>query len=212
MSQLADSRDLREFCRAQISRAQWQAGQQIEELLALNWQVRSLKAERKRAEAALRTATESANPAAIAAATAWLAGVKQRQIAARIKQEVILAAGQGTLTTARMDVSGRVHSSTLAHRSLYRLSVEGPPVAAQGLAVKAVPPLDSYPEYELEKSFTEKQALELNWQMKFTLNSEGVMKWFPPSYQIEDGCGATLTREGGRFKVKFHQARFFWNM
>lgn len=192
-------------CRQTLWQAQRDMGSLLENLLRLNPRAKRLQNLRKTAEAQLKAALLSANPVWVAEAQAFRATVIGLQLSLRAEQTQILARAQ----IRRSRILAEFKSLTSATPILTLAKNE----KVTGLAVRAAPPQDLSPTYQLLPSFSDFQAVALRFRIRLLSWAPAfINNFYDTRNDHYDGqCFVTLQQEGSKWTPTLREAKFILN-
>lgn len=176
-------------CRAEVWNAQKDMSQLLKNLISLNPRAKRLRAQRKAAEAEVKAAKLTFNPAIIAAAEAHRAIVLGQQMHLRAEQERLLFQALTRRARAQERVRGFIKNRD------GRLEKIVSPSAS--LAVRKSPPNDLTPDYIGVEDFSSEQRLQAHWEGQLF---HGAPPWLlnagPLSnLKFRGECSATIKQE-----------------
>ena len=192
-------RKTRALCRIELLHAQTLAAESIRHLLEMNKAVVAAKTLREWAILAMIAAAASENAPAFVLA-------EQQYTAANETLEGLAVAQKALILKADFDMNSGLYQAQQAVRKVWLRQPRGPlalqspkgtiwPFLPVKVAVRAVDDSDETPEYELEESFSDKQALQVSWKTEWKHQEK--QEWTKQNWSFQSGCAATLVPESG---------------
>jgi hypothetical protein len=197
-------------CRSELLDTQAAVRKNLEQLMALNPEVRALRIAFHAAEVELAAATAAEDPAGIAEAERQIEQIKkqQRQIDARQKYYIqtsnLKMAGGVQKVIHLLRGQDQWNQSHMPNILSFRIRSISPKLAL--LAVKPDIP-DVAPVYELKNDFTQEQELRVSWISEFQTQSGERFQWLSNHHKINQSCGASLKDQGNTFPEILHEGR-----
>lgn len=186
------------ICRAKQMEVQNKVGRNLAKLLALNPRALKLRLAEARAEKALAAAMESGNPAAIAAAEAYLLSVQMRRQALDLRQRSLIATANSWLVNGSQNLQRELRQEWWRHNSnlssWLQNSLQLKPPMVPTLAVKPDLP-EVAPLYELQPDFAEAQAWLQSWSFRLQTTAWAA-KFLKFNGGFERSCTTSLYPEG----------------
>lgn len=167
---LITKRKTLESCQSGLLDLQSKNRESIENLLNLNPAAKQLRSHLSAAQKALKAATMSRHPAAIAAARAWIASIELERRILGAKQKTIIA--QANLRSnlllgdLKKELRSYLDSRWIVESRISDIHIQD---RFAGLAVRPDLPGDSAPLYETMRLFSELQSASVAWRYKFDL-------------------------------------------
>jgi hypothetical protein len=185
-------------CRAKELEVQSKVGRNLTKLLTLNPRALTLRLEEARAEKALASAVESGNPAAIAAAEAYLLSIKMRRQDLHVRQRALIETADAWLRAGSLELPHELQQEWFRHHRGLSSWLEsrfqiGHVRAAKFAVMPDLP--EVAPVYLLPPDFVEAQAWKQSW--RFQLATTGWSRgFFKFNGGFERSCTVSLYPDG----------------
>lgn len=202
---------LQHECRTSVLNSERTIAQQLRKLMALNPQASALRLERTLAETQLKAALAAAQPAAIAAAEAYVSIIKARQTLMAIEQKKLIAhARLETLQAPRLSRTA-VKNALVNEARENRVTV---PDTSSHLRpgffdIIATPKNDLTPNYNPSTSFSAKQTVDVDVKIEVcSLLPEWLRKLLPTrGLTVNTHCQATIENQENQWTETLSAAR-----
>lgn len=205
------------ICRTELLATQKATQDHLERLMDLNPMAKSLRIALKMAQIqlAIAIAMTPPNPALVAKAKAEIARIQQQRKQLELLQKsTILAANLEMARGVQSVVSKlRLQSQKLQSRlpDLFEFRIHSIRPFPTTLAVRPDKP-DIAPVYELQKPFTQKQALSVSWISEFKTKHAERYQWIQNRHKKKDGCSASLFSEAQDFSEGLVEDKSSWKL
>lgn len=188
-----------QLCYEWTLQIQARQAEHLNQLLALNPQVKTLRVALKKAETLLRIAKLSGQPGAILAAQAQKIAIESQLQILRLEQKNILS-------KAKLEITKDLAKLHLAlKKSGAQSQVSSAP---QGLPVTPDSPEQRYPTYRVISDYQAQQKLQVDWTWKV---STSLLPWLKAvdvdSQYIAHSCASNINKRNQKWKSEIRPAK-----
>jgi len=200
------------LCRALQLDIQNKAAKKLDSLLKLNPRALKLRLAQKRAENSLALAVKSGNPAAIAAAEAYLLTVRMQRQVLDLKQRSLISTANSVLLVGGQELQSKLYQEWYSQSRGVASWLQGNlQLGSAKIPALAVKPdfIDVAPMYQLVPQFEEAQAWTQEWQIEFKTIS-WARKFFNFHERFQRSCSTSLYSENSLWSAKLKKAKSWW--
>lgn len=200
------------ICRTELLETQASVGKDLDRLMKLNPQVKALRIALNIAYIQLAAAIAAQNPAAAAAAQARIMQIKQQQRLLAGVQKALIFSANSKMLSGPLKVSRRLREQDQWNQArmpaLFSFRTHQIRTFPNTLAVKPDSP-DAPPVYELQKDFTQAQALNVSWTSEFQTNTKERFGWIQNHHKLKQNCSASLKDDKGSFPATLNEGKLW---
>lgn len=193
------------ICRVNLMETQKKVSIDLKNLMDLNTLAKSLRLQLRQAHIKLVLAIAQENWPLVAQTRLEIYQIQARQKQLDLTQKALIQLANVKMTSGVFKVyqelrrQNQIIQTRLPWFFNFRITPSIPrPVV---LAVKPDVP-DIAPVYELKPSFSEAQALSVNWISSFSSGNGDRMTWIKNSHSKRDSCSISLMEQNNRYSIK----------
>lgn len=199
------------ICRSELFKVQTSVAQNLEQLLKLNSQAKSLRVALGLAQAKLAFAMVKADPLLIAAATKEISKINKQKKQLDIIQKSIINHANLKLKAGTWRVTQKLKKQNsenqISASSFMKIQIS--PIKSISNRLAVVPDnSDLAPVYELKNPFSDNQMLSVSWKTYFETGLKGEMPWLQNRYQKVSSCTVTLRKKDNKFLPQIRRDKF----